>query len=176
MATVERANPYGTLDAERLEEFEEEVGAELPAGYRAFLLAHNGGVPVPGQIILPGESAPVGTLEELYWINDDDSSLHGPLVVMLETEAQTWPSGAWPKELLAVGATGHDEYLVCLGVAGEDYGRVYLVPQPPYGEALRGWSAWDRATLLADSFDAFVAALGGPQPGASEPGRSRRCR
>ena len=37
------SNRFGTLSPERLATFEQTLGTTLPAAYRAFLLAHNGG-------------------------------------------------------------------------------------------------------------------------------------
>src|SRR3954452_17577399 len=54
--TIHDANHFGPLTEERRAPFEAELGAALPADYRAFLLAHNGGRPVPAHFTAgPGE-------------------------------------------------------------------------------------------------------------------------
>ena len=55
MEDQERPNPRGPLNLEKLSAFEARIGVTLPAEYRHFLLANNGGGISPEEITLPGK-------------------------------------------------------------------------------------------------------------------------
>ena len=154
MATVVNSNPHGPADLVRLAAFEAHLGAVLPADYRQFLLAHNGGDFLPDQIILPGRSEPYAAIGSAFGLYD------GPYA--LETVFRN-VVGEVPADLLpfAEDAGGN---LFCVGIRGAHYGRIYYwdheLSTPGAEEP-----GWNNLTLLAGSFGTFVAALGGPQPG-----------
>ena len=75
MAAVENSNPHGPLDPARLTAFEARIGAALPAAYRRFLLAHNGGQVVPCEIVLPGEAEPLASLGAAFGLHHGADSL-----------------------------------------------------------------------------------------------------
>ena len=58
-----------SLNAERLEQFEAELGARLPAPYREFLAATNGGIPEPGHYAISEHSEGLGDIRRLLSID-----------------------------------------------------------------------------------------------------------
>jgi len=159
MATVQKANPHGPLDLARLAAFEARLGAALPADYRQFLFAHNGGEFVPDEIVLPGQTQPFASMCSLFGLHD------GPL--SLESVCENVESEI-PAEVLAFGEDVGGN-LLCIGIRGDHRGKVYFWDhnQSFPGEDEPGWIGM---TLLAVSFEEFVSALGGPQPGVRESG------
>lgn len=147
MATVQNANPHGPLNRTRLAAFEAQLGTQLPADYRQFLSAHNGGELVPDEIVLPGERQPFASVDSLFGLHDGPQSLEA---VRENVE------GVIPAEVLAFGEDVGGN-LLCIGIRGNHRGKVFF---------------WDHnrsgMTLLAKTFEQFVAALGGPQPGLSD--------
>lgn len=156
MATVTSSNRHGSLEDEHLRRFEARLGVRLPEQYRHFLLAHNGACIAPDEVILPGESEPFTILEQLFGLYDGADSLEA---------TRRNVEGYVPNDAIAF-AEDHGGNLFCLGIRGEHRGRVFFWhhehsrPGVPSGD-------WHGMTLLAGSFTIFLAALGGPQPGAS---------
>ena len=154
MPTVQNSNPHGLLDRARLVEFEERLGAALPADYREFLLSHNGGEFVPDEIVLPGHAEPFASMGPLFGLHDGRQSLEA---------ACDNVEGLIPAAVLAFGEDVGGN-LLCIGIRGEHRGKVFFWD---HNRSLPGEDepSWSGMTLLAGSFAEFVAALGGPQPG-----------
>lgn len=146
MRTILGANPYGTLDEDRLVQFEFELGVRLPEAYRAFLLEHNGGIPQPTGLVPWIGANVVGQLQEMFYLTPDSGSLE---IVWWNTQ------GRWPEELLAIGGVDQDRVLA-IGTMGQGEGCIYLVDDDdvsmaPFVESM--------LTLLAPSFEEFLARL-----------------
>jgi SMI1-KNR4 cell-wall len=148
MAEVENSNPHGPLDPARLATFEARLGATLPADYRRFLIAHNGGKLVPTEVVFPGEDEPFADLHLVFGLHDGP---HGLESVFNNVRSDI------PAEMIAV-AEMYGGNLLCVGLRGEMRDKVYYWEH----NAPEGLER----TVLAGSFDQFLAALGGPQPGA----------
>jgi hypothetical protein len=146
MATVQNANPYGPLDWARLAAFEARLGTALPADYRQFLFAHNGGKFVPEEIVLPCQAEPFATLGPLFGLHD------GPLSLEAVYENV---EGEIPAEVLAFGEDVGGN-LLCIGIRGDHRGKVYFWDHNRSfpGEHEPGWSGM---TLLAGSYEEFVS-------------------
>lgn len=155
MAVVQKSTPHGPLDPARLAAFEGRLGVALPADYRHFFLAHNGGELAPDEIILPGQAEPFASLGCAFGLHGGPESLD---------EVFDNVEGAIPAELVAF-AEDVGGNLLCIGIRGEHCGKVYFWD---HGRSSPGddQPGWDNITLLASSFGLFLAALGGPQPGA----------
>ena len=159
MATLQNANPHGPLDRARLAAFEAQLGVALPADYRQFLFAHNGGEFVPDEIVLPGKAQPFTSMGPLFGLHD------GPL--SLESICENVKSEI-PSDVIAFGEDVGGN-LLCIGIRGDYRGKVYFWD---HNRSLPGEDRpnWNGITLLTGSFEEFVAALGGPQPGMRESG------
>jgi hypothetical protein len=164
MATVQNSNSHGPLDRARLAAFEAWLGIALPAEYRQFLETHNGGEVVPEEIVLPGQAEPFATMGPMFGLHDGPMSLD---------EVCESVEGLIPAEVIAFGEDVGGN-LLCIGIRGDHRGKVYFWDHncslPGANES--GWSAM---TLLAGSFEEFVAALGSPQPGMRKSGLTNGC-
>ena len=100
------------LDENDIRVMESKLGASLPAAYRAFLLRHNGGKPVPAHY----RSRTLDT----FLIVDDQLEEYTNLWWAIENMRDDLPEDVIPV------AYDMSADRVCLAVRGENYGRVYL--------------------------------------------------
>lgn len=159
MPTIDQPNRYGALDEDRLEQFEAWLEARLPADFRTFLLESNGGRPEPAGFFiddwLGGDPRPA-TIECFFALHDqvwDNETPDGHLAQPLQDVVVEWVDEQEPLSVIPVGRTEAGD-LLCVGCAGADYGQVFVAER-----------AADYAlTRVADSFDAFLAALTAASP------------
>lgn len=123
-----------------VEEFEQEIGVQLPEDYRRFLLTYNGGEPVDGEFQVPGWGFSV--VHFFYGLGTGFDAYN--LDWSRETFEDVFPDSITP---IACDPGG---CLVCLGVQGRSRGKVYFWDR---GQML------DELALLAPDFDSFVANL-----------------
>lgn len=95
--------------------FEKRIGQLLPADYRNFLLAHNGGVP-ESHVIRNNE---VGDLEVqlFYGIREEE---YFDIDLLRESMR-----GRWPERFLAIAIDSFGDFY-CLSLSGPDAGEVYF--------------------------------------------------
>jgi hypothetical protein len=108
---------WGALDEQTVAEFEGRNGFDLPADYRAFLLAHHGGVPDPS----------------FYWVvkgdwGSDIESMYGfgSLPFHLQTYLDHHDSIGIDSDMLAIGDDGCCS-LLAIGVKGARRGQVFFI-------------------------------------------------
>jgi uncharacterized protein (TIGR02996 family) len=146
---------------EQLDQASRKAGISLPRDYRAFLLLHNGGVPMPnrfealevGEVPMPIEvihpfKPEDGFTSVLEWydqhVEDDEHTR-----VMDQKHVSLFGS------MLPVGVPEMDEDCLAISVAAERFGAILYVP---YIEGLR------RPARVADSFAEFLAMLKDDRP------------
>jgi cell wall assembly regulator SMI1 len=137
---------YEPLSPSHLQEVESRLAIELPGDYRAFLLAHNGGRPVPDAFRLSGRWEMV---DRFLGIHEGE---HDNLLDYVKAY-----EGRLPPELLPIA---HDAFgnLLCLAVRSPEHGGVYFWDHE--GEAERGQPpSYDNVTCVAESFEDFLASL-----------------
>jgi hypothetical protein len=136
-------NRWGRLEETTLSTFEARNGIKLPADYRAFLLAHHGGVPDPNFYwVVPRDWG--SGIESLYGL--------GPALYQLQQYLDGRESLRIGSDLLPIGDDGCCNFL-CVGVSGSRRGHViYIDHEFAPGEPRREW-------LLAGSFAEFLASL-----------------
>ncbi|HYE20854.1 MAG TPA: SMI1/KNR4 family protein [Tepidisphaeraceae bacterium] len=162
MATIADPQPAGPATAKQVAAFEKHIGHELPTEYREFLLAHNGGRPVPDAFTLTADDR--GPEEDLVmcFFPLRDLSLGAVAVGEME-DLRTWPLHcAWDDlqndlenlyeteldpPLLPIGTDGSSNY-ISLVLSGERAGAVVFLDN----ETAEDWP-------LAPSFKAFLASL-----------------
>jgi SMI1 / KNR4 family (SUKH-1) len=134
---------WGPLEEQTVVEFEARNGIQLPSEYRAFLLDHHGGVPIPS----------------FYWVVPDDwgsgiENLYGfgDRGYRLQEHLDAREAIGISPELLIIGDDGCCNYL-SIGVSGERRGQVFYIDHE-YG---RGDPKRER--LLASSFTEFLERL-----------------
>jgi len=142
LRTVEGGPP---LDERELTSFEKEHGLSLPAAYREFLLATNGGRPERDLMAIRGlKGNPVGRIHVFFGLKDpiESCNLDWNLAVFRDRI---------PASLLPIATTeGADQ--VCLSVTGERAGAIFY------------WDGYARAGernlyFLANDFASFIASL-----------------
>ncbi len=162
MAKIAEPRPAGPTDGATIAAFERHVGHSLPAEYRDFLLAHNGGRPVPDAFTLTvGNRRPEENLVMCFFPLRDLSL--GTVEVEDLGELRTWPLHcAWDDlqddlenlyettldpPLLPVGTDGSCNY-ISLVLSGDRAGAVVFLDH----ETAEDWP-------LAPSFSAFLDSL-----------------
>jgi uncharacterized protein (TIGR02996 family) len=137
--------------AAEVAEVERRLGGPLPADYRAFALAVNGGDPTPNRFSLPWECPYNGTFSTLHSLN---------YLRTLDYAVSTWPrdcDDAPPPE--------YYQHLVDLGPAGNCGDRVALAIRSHEGGRpgevwyVHLWEGIGVANRLADSFAEFLGLL-----------------
>ena len=138
------------LSESDIAEVESRLGFRLPAQYRDFLLAHNGGRPEPRRFAISSEKP------------DDRSVVHWFFCVK---EGNAYDLLTWarrtadriPPELLPVAIDPFGN-LICLSVSGVNVGKVYFWDHEK--EAREGEPpGYDNVYLVADSFQEFLDSL-----------------
>lgn len=135
------------VSSAQLDAIEKELGIFLPESYRSFLLAHNGGQPVPNTFqFVDGK-----TIEVIGWFfsiqNEDDG------LVSIAKAYQNYLH----RELLPIAADPFGN-LICIGVKGSHAGQIYfwlheseLPRNTPLPNA--------ECRLVAPSFDEFISGF-----------------
>ena len=145
---IKQSNPFGALRPEDLAAFETRHALQLPEDYRRFLLAHNGGVPIPNTIDFVAQGAPTSSDVSAFY------GLHA---------GEAWASLAWhmdifegripPDGLPIAGDSGGNQYVLI--VRGARRGQVFFWDHEgetdPPGE--------ENMSLVAASFTAFTGKL-----------------
>jgi hypothetical protein len=147
---IRDANRFGPLTEERMAAFEGELGALLPDEYRAFLLRHNGGVPDREAFNVPGEDGGERPFHCFLPLHDgpwDDSTPEGSQGFPLQAALADFRGEVGREDVLPVGKDWSGSY-VCIGLVGEDRGRVL------YYDHER-----EQLVPLAASLSAFLAGL-----------------
>ncbi len=140
-------NEADIADAER------RMGRAIPAPYRAFLLAHNGGFPDPDGFVVPahgGAPGEQGQVKHFFGVNT------GKRVTDIASRFEMY-RGRVSDALLPIAA-GMGGNLVCLATSGPDKGAVYLWDHEasPQGD---GTAPYGHAVRLAPTLDAFLTGL-----------------
>ncbi len=133
-------------DAEAVKRTEAALGVEIPREYVAFLGEQNGGY-LDENVLAPGDDVSV---EYLYSAGPNDD----PYVSSLEEQARLYSPETDPRirtGFLPIGENGLGD-IICLRVAGEDCGAVYLWAH----DAAENDDAYER---VADSWTDFWDAL-----------------
>jgi hypothetical protein len=134
---------WGRINEETVAAFEARNGIALPGDYRAFLLAHHGGVPDPNFYwVVPGDWG--SEIESLYGFGKDG--------FMLQEYLDTRESTGLPSDMLAIGDDGCCNFLA-VGIAGKRRGQVFYIDH----EIAPGEPGHER--LLASSFPEFLERL-----------------
>lgn len=154
-------HPGPKLSEHDLEEAERRLGCALPEAYRAFLLDHNGGRPIPAVTPFAAQSSDEGApafieIDVFYKIHSDPgydpnfAEVTDPdldLVRLMEW----YDSAQIELTRLPIGSPGGDYHLV-LGIHGSDRGKVFLwySQEMPFD---------DEMSLVAESFTDLVDGL-----------------
>lgn len=151
---MEQTGPH--IDEARVARFEKKIGHRLPDDYRTFLLSVNGGV--PEDLIVAPDGSSTGTLLQVFQgleTPEDGMDLEACLAVL-----QLREQGQFPAELLQIANDGLGNKFV-LAVAGERRGQVFFLAldQHPERRMDTEWYHSRQFKKVADSFDAFIAAL-----------------
>ena len=152
-----QSNQFGTLRLTDLEKFERDLGAALPAQYRAFLLEHNGGTPQPTGFLAPddilqGEDSPMSAREivcfyALRFVKSDDITEEEMVAWPLQSALHDFMAERPDSKLIPIGQDWSGNY-ICIGCAGASRGQIFFTDHE-----------YEQSCLLAESFDAFLQSL-----------------
>lgn len=135
---IEIENPGPLLTPQRLAEVEAELGVTLPADYRAFLLAYNGGSPVPDTVDV--EKAP-GTPTDVQTFFGIGRHIESSGLV-------------WNKRVL-IDRIPED----CLPIACDSGGNLFCLAEGGHVVYIDLDSPEPGKYLVAETFDAFLQKL-----------------
>src|SRR6185436_8431089 len=143
----------GPLSPERLAAAERTMGVTFPAGYREFMLEHNGGKPSKRDFVFVEEKGPYtdSSVRGFYPIEDSGRlDLESKYKVFCQVQPPRIPRDMMP---IAGDSFGNQ---ICIGVSGPRCGHVYFwdhehedEDEPTYGNM----------HLLARSFSEFLTRL-----------------
>lgn len=161
--TVHFTRTRASVSDSELSAVEQRLGVTLPEPYRAHLLQHNGGRPDRTDFLIawPAHAAPA--LEELtrgsvlYFLSVADPASEVDLV-----QEHAGDRGYVPDDTIAI-ARDPGGNPILLGVTGPNRGRVfYQLTHEGAGDQQGPATEWDNVGVVADNFDAFLAALRSP--------------
>lgn len=137
------------LADQALTAYEAKLGLKFPDDYRAFFLKFNGGSPSPRFFNFKGSEKGSEILGFFGFGSRRD--------VMSEI-AMFY--GRLPRRFFPVAADAGGN-LICISMAGDDYGKIYFWDHDREAEPDDGESpeTVDNITLIADSFDEFLNGL-----------------
>jgi cell wall assembly regulator SMI1 len=147
-------NSEAPLSEERLREVERDIGLNFPEQYRRFLLAHNGGTPVPAVFDYKIEKGAYtdSIVDWFLAIYDGEHDNFEDSVQVYKSREPRIPNNFIP---IAHDPGGN---LICISASGGDLGAVYFWDHER--EADRGETpSYANVHLIADSFDEFLAGL-----------------
>ena len=138
-------NPTAPADPESLRRFEAQFSITLPADYRSFLLAYNGGrLDEQNRYYY---AVPSGFAEP-YLVID--------AIIRLEELPKRFRSKTlkYPEDLLPV-ALDHFGNYICLAIEGRDYGNIFFVDHEIFDEETES----NLTVKIGPSFEGFVDGL-----------------
>ena len=146
LAGMDEAGPHLSMLAVRA--MEARLGFKLPQDYANFMLAYNGGRPVPNGFPIQGlENNPVGALQVFFGVGLSAESCDVEWNYALFAEDGI-------KKFLPIACTGCGD-IICLVVAGESKGAVVLWDAHVEAET----PVADRIYPVAEDFTAFLQTL-----------------
>jgi cell wall assembly regulator SMI1 len=136
--------------------FEELIDSRLPADYRRFLLAHNGGRPEPSVFSVYGQTnkydEPFNQSSVVNWFFGLHDGEHYRL-----TELLHWMGDRVPANLLPIGEDPFGN-MICLSLSGPDRGTVYFWDHEDESEEGEP-PTYRNIYFIAKSFDKFLNML-----------------
>lgn len=148
---MEIVEPGEAVTPDELQVFEEKIGQPLPSAYRDFLLAHNGGRPIP--CVIDIDDCPSGATDVQVFLG-----LTGPF----ESETLEWSwdvfRGRIPERLLPIADDSFGN-LFCISLAGNDAGEVFFLDRYEESE--------NRPYFVAKDFNEFLSKIREPTPDES---------
>jgi len=143
----------GPLSPEQLAQAEKAMGVTLPAGYREFMLEHNGGEPSRGDFVFAEATGPYtdGDIRKFYPID-------GSAVLSLEWEHKLYCGGKqprMPRDMMPIAGDSFGNQ-ICIGVSGPRCGHVYFWD---HEKEDHDEPTYRNMHLIARSFSEFLAKL-----------------
>lgn len=132
--------PGESITVEEISAFEEKIGHRLPSAYRDFLLAYNGGRPIPALVDI--DDCPSGASEVQVFLG---------LTGEFESETLEWSwnvfRGRIPERLLPIADDPFGN-LFCLSLEGMDAGQILFLDRYEESES--------RPYFVANNFTEFL--------------------
>ncbi|GAA5527548.1 SMI1/KNR4 family protein [Herpetosiphon gulosus] len=142
--------------------FEQELGCRLPEDYRSFLLEHNGGQPeltvfkTGSPLLLPDDESMIH-----FFLTLDPASEYYEIRDTIRT--YTAYETRIPLELLPI-ACDPGGNVICLGIRGEQRGKVYFWDHEFELESEDEGDLYYNVSYCSPSFQAFVDSLSPERP------------
>lgn len=150
--TVEIYEACEPLSESDVVQIEAQLGLSLPAEYRGFLLAHNGGYPEPDVFAIRNNPFDDHGLVH-YFLCVEEGDVYN-LIEWVEDFR-----GRIPPDFLPV-ACDPGGNIICLSISGKDVGKVYFWDHEEEVEVDEDKTpGYDNVYLIADSFQEFLGSL-----------------
>ncbi len=145
-------SPGKPLAEEDVAELERLIGRRLPDDYRAFLLANNGGMPVPDAFPIHGfPEEDEGEIQVFFGIGREVESSD------LSWNVNTFKERVPPNLLPIACNSGGD--LICLSVSGDDVGAGLFWDSTDERDA----PGYENVYKISDTFKGFVESICDPE-------------
>lgn len=135
--------------------FEKKNGIRLPQSYRRFLLAHNGGVPLPDVFPLPDHREGEMDVQVFFSLNDGVEAIQ--LQYNFDLYRERFDEAVFASLFPIASDSFNDR--ICLDLSEERFGAVVFIDMVPMWKDHTAKDVY----LVADSFEAFLEMLYEPE-------------
>jgi cell wall assembly regulator SMI1 len=143
-------DPFPPTNEAAIRQFEVQLNVDLPSTYRSFLLDYNGGRPLRAEFPITGDPLnPSGTINWFFGIHDGQ---HYDVRRAYSVYQNRVPANFLP---IAEDPGGN---LICLSIAGNDYGVVYFWDHD-YEALSDEVPGYENVYLITNSFAELLESL-----------------
>jgi hypothetical protein len=146
---IENSNKYGRLDEKKLLKFEADIHGRLPEDFRAFLLEHNGGKPIPFSFTISKELG-IDSIHHMLGLHN------GPKYFRLDKSWKAYRN-RMPTTIVPFADDPCGNAL-CIGISGNEEGNIFFWDHEKEGNE-NEQPFYGNIKKISDSFNQFLNGL-----------------